>query len=78
MDDDRTTRDRTIGRRLREVRVWRRKSLRAVAELAGISESYLSRLERGERPVDRRSTLEALARAARGAGRAHRLSLRAH
>ncbi len=54
---------RTIGRRLREVRYWRRKSLRAVAELAGLSESYLSRLERGERPVDRRSTLEALAAA---------------
>ncbi len=61
MDDN----DRTIGRRLREVRYWRRKSLRAVAELAGISEGYLSRLERGERPVDRRSTLEALARALR-------------
>ncbi len=59
MDD----RARTIGRRLREVRCWRRKSLRAVAELAGLSESYLSRLERGERPVDRRSTLEALAAA---------------
>ena len=54
---------RTIGRRLREVRYWHQKSLRAVAELAGLSESYLSRLERGERPVDRRSTLEALAAA---------------
>lgn len=54
---------RTIGRRLREIRYWRRKSLRVVAELAGISESYLSRLERGERPMDRRSTLEALAAA---------------
>lgn len=59
MDED----NRTIGRRLREVRVWRRKSLRAVAELAGITEGYLSRLERGERPVDRRSLLVALARA---------------
>ena len=53
----------TIGRRLREVRYWRRKSQRAVAELAGLSESYLSHLERGERPLDRRSTLEALAAA---------------
>lgn len=60
VDDDST---RTIGRRLREVRFWRRKSLRTVAELAGLSESHLSRLERGERPVDRRSTLEALAAA---------------
>jgi transcriptional regulator with XRE-family HTH domain len=34
-----------------------------VAELAGISESYLSRIERGERPVDRRSLLEPLAAA---------------
>jgi hypothetical protein len=36
---------RTIGQRLREIRYWRGKSLRVVAELAGISESYLSRLE---------------------------------
>jgi transcriptional regulator with XRE-family HTH domain len=54
---------RTIGQRLREIRYWRGKSLRVVAELAGISESYLSRLERGERQVDRRSLLEALAAA---------------
>jgi transcriptional regulator with XRE-family HTH domain len=54
---------RTIGQRLREIRYWRGKSLRVVAELAGISESYLSRLERGERQVDRRSQLEALAAA---------------
>jgi transcriptional regulator with XRE-family HTH domain len=54
---------RTIGHRLREIRYWRDKSLRVVAELAGISESYLSRLERGERHVDRRSLLEALAAA---------------
>jgi hypothetical protein len=45
---------RTIGQRLREIRYWRGKSLRVVAELAGISESHLSRLERGERQVDRR------------------------
>lgn len=54
---------RTIGQRLRKIRYWRGKSLRVVAELAGISESYLSRLERGERQVDRRSVLEALATA---------------
>ena len=52
-----------IGRRLREIRAWRRLSLRAVAELAGLSAGYLSRIERGERPVDKRSTLEALAAA---------------
>ncbi len=54
---------RTIGQRLREIRYWRDTSLRVVAELAGISESYLSRLERGERQVDSRSLLEALAAA---------------
>jgi len=53
----------TIGRRLREIRYWRGKTLRVVAELAGITESHLSRMERGERPMDRRSTLEALATA---------------
>jgi transcriptional regulator with XRE-family HTH domain len=58
VDDGRTT-----GQRLREIRYWRDKSLRVVAELAGISESYLSRLERGERQVDSRSLLEALAAA---------------
>lgn len=56
---------RSIGRRIREIRVWRGMSLRAVAELAAISESYLSRIERGERPVDRRSLLEAIAMALR-------------
>ncbi len=56
---------RTIGQRLREIRHWRGKSLRVAAELAGISESYLSRIERGERPLDRRSLLEALAAALR-------------
>ncbi|BBG03117.1 MULTISPECIES: helix-turn-helix domain-containing protein [Pseudonocardia] len=54
-----------IGRRLREVRAWRGLSLRATAELAGLSASYLSRIERGERPVERRSTVEALAGALR-------------
>lgn len=54
---------RTIGQRLGEIRHWRGKSLRVVAELAGISESYLSRLERSERQVDSRSLLEALAAA---------------
>jgi transcriptional regulator with XRE-family HTH domain len=55
----------TIGRRLREIRQWRGLSLRAVAELAGFSASYLSLIERGHRPVDKRSTLEALAAALR-------------
>ena len=45
--------------------MWRGLSLRAVAELAGFSASYLSLIERGVRPVDKRSTLEALAAALR-------------
>ncbi len=52
---------RAIGRRLREIRYWRGKSLRVVAELAGISEGHLSRLERGVRALDRRSLVFALA-----------------
>ncbi|MGH3793737.1 MAG: helix-turn-helix domain-containing protein [Pseudonocardiaceae bacterium] len=60
MSDDST---RSIGRRIQEIRYWRDKTLRVIAELAGISEGYLSRIERGERPVDRRSTLEAIAAA---------------
>lgn len=55
----------SIGRRIREIRSWRGTTLRATAELAGLSESHLSRIERGERPVERRSTLEALAAALR-------------
>lgn len=54
-----------IGRRLREIRLWRGLSLRATAELAGYTASYLSLIERGERSVDKRSTLEALASALR-------------
>lgn len=54
---------RTIGRRLREVRYARRKSLAVIAGRAGISPSYLSRLESGERALDRRSLIVALANA---------------
>jgi transcriptional regulator with XRE-family HTH domain len=54
---------RTIGQRLREIRAWRGKTLRVVAERAGITESYLCRLELGRCQVTRRSLLEALAAA---------------
>jgi transcriptional regulator with XRE-family HTH domain len=54
---------RTTGQRLREIRHWRGKSLRVIAELAGITESYLCRLELGQQPLDSRSKLEALAAA---------------
>lgn len=52
---------RTIGRRLRQIRQSRRKSLRVVAELAGISAGHLSRIENGQRALDRRSVIVALA-----------------
>lgn len=43
---------RPIGRRLRQIRQARRKSLRVVAGLAGISASHLYRIETGARPLD--------------------------
>lgn len=56
---------RSIGGRIREIRVWRGMSLKVTAELAGITEGYLSRIERNERPVNRRSLLESVATALR-------------
>ncbi len=56
---------RSIGGRIREIRVWRGMSLKATAELAGITESYLSRIERNERAVNSRSLLDAIAAALR-------------
>lgn len=52
-----------LGTNLRRIRTARGKSLDVVAGLAGISPSYLSRIERGERTLDRRSLIAALARA---------------
>ncbi|RKT83201.1 Transcriptional regulator, contains XRE-family HTH domain [Saccharopolyspora antimicrobica] len=52
-----------IGKRLREIRRARGKSLTVIAGLAGISASYLSRLESGERALDRRSLVVDLANA---------------
>lgn len=52
-----------IGRRLRQIRHARGKSLSVIAGLAGISPSYLSRLESGDRALDRRSLIVALANA---------------
>jgi transcriptional regulator with XRE-family HTH domain len=59
VDDD----ARTIGRRVRQIRHARGKSLRVVAGLAGISKSHLARIERGERSLDSRSQTVALANA---------------
>ncbi|MDQ3987875.1 MAG: helix-turn-helix domain-containing protein [Actinomycetota bacterium] len=52
---------RTIGRRVRQVRNARQKSQRVVAERAGISKSYLCRLEKGQRALNQRSLIVALA-----------------
>ncbi|MGH3765222.1 MAG: helix-turn-helix domain-containing protein [Pseudonocardiaceae bacterium] len=52
---------RTIGARLRQIRNARKKSLRVVAGLAGMSKSRLSQIERGESALDRRSEILALA-----------------
>ncbi|MGH3774102.1 MAG: helix-turn-helix domain-containing protein [Pseudonocardiaceae bacterium] len=54
---------RTIGARLRQIRNSRGKSLEVIAGLAGISRASLSRIERGERPLDSRSETVALANA---------------
>lgn len=55
----------SIGGRIREIRDWRGMTLKVVADFAGISEGYLSRIERGERPLERRSRVEAIAAALR-------------
>lgn len=55
--------DQALGRQVRYVRRRRGLSLETVAGLAGIHHSFLSRLERGERPFTRRGLLENLAAA---------------
>ncbi|ANY08776.1 helix-turn-helix domain-containing protein [Pseudonocardia sp. HH130630-07] len=54
-----------VGTRIVELRTWRGMDARVVADLAGISASYLSLIENGKRSVNRRETLEAIARALR-------------
>lgn len=53
----------SIGTAIRRFRRWRGMSLEALAGLAGLSKGYLSKIENGKAPVDRRSTLVAIARA---------------
>lgn len=55
----------SIGERARYWRVRRKLSLRKAAGLAGMSPSYLSMIENGERALDRRSRVAALATALR-------------
>jgi transcriptional regulator with XRE-family HTH domain len=50
-----------IGARVRAVRVRQGMSLDALADATGLSKAHLSRIERGERGLDRRSTLQTIA-----------------
>jgi transcriptional regulator with XRE-family HTH domain len=54
-----------VGRRVRELRLWRKMDQAVVAGLAGMSQSNLSLIERGKRPITKRQTLELLAGALR-------------
>lgn len=60
-----TVDDAPIGRRAREIRVWRRMTQETVAHLAGISPALLSQIETGVSPVVKRRTLDGLAAALR-------------
>jgi transcriptional regulator with XRE-family HTH domain len=50
----------TIGARLRLLRRWRGKTQTELAGLAGISPSFVSMIETGQRVLDRRSHITAL------------------
>lgn len=54
-----------MGRRIRELRSWRKMDQAAVAGLAELSQSYISLVERGKRQVTDRLTLERIAYALR-------------
>jgi transcriptional regulator with XRE-family HTH domain len=56
---------KALGTRLREVRSWRELTLREAAGLAGLSFSFWGQVERGEKAVTNRNTLEAMATALR-------------
>lgn len=53
----------TIGARLRSLRRWRGKTQVELAGLAGLSPSFVSMVENGQRPLDRPSHIAALASA---------------
>ena len=53
----------TIGARLRTLRRWRGMTQVELADLAGLSPSFVSMVENGQRPLDRRSHIAALANA---------------
>jgi len=53
----------TIGARLRVLRRWRGQTQVELAELAGLSPSFISMIETGQRSLDRRSQIIAVTRA---------------
>ncbi|MGH3832698.1 MAG: helix-turn-helix domain-containing protein [Pseudonocardiaceae bacterium] len=53
--------EQAFGTRLREVRGWRGLTLREAAGLAGLSFGFWGQVERGEKAVNSRRTLEAMA-----------------
>jgi transcriptional regulator with XRE-family HTH domain len=53
----------TVGARLRTLRRWRGKTLAELAGLADVSPSFLSMVEHGQRMLDRRSHISAIASA---------------
>ncbi|MEU4314368.1 helix-turn-helix transcriptional regulator [Nocardia sp. NPDC024068] len=55
--------DRYVGQRVRMIRARRGISQQVLADLAGLSRSAIAKYETGERPVDSRRTLLALAKA---------------
>jgi transcriptional regulator with XRE-family HTH domain len=55
----------TIGARLRTLRRWRDLTQVELADRAGMSDSFISAVELGQRPLDRRSHISALAEALR-------------
>lgn len=55
----------TIGARLRTLRRWRNLTQTQLSGLAGLSTSFVSMVETGQRPLDRRSHVSALANALR-------------
>ncbi|MGH3770613.1 MAG: helix-turn-helix domain-containing protein [Pseudonocardiaceae bacterium] len=57
--------EKAFGTRLHEVRRWRGLTLRAAASLAGLSFSFWGQVERGEKAVANRKTLEAMVTALR-------------
>jgi transcriptional regulator with XRE-family HTH domain len=56
---------RALGLRVREVRSWRGLTLREAAGVAGLSFSFWGEIERGEKPVATRKTLDAITSALR-------------